>query len=193
MGLHARMQRQSRRDGSVPVRGGRRRGQAAAGLIDAESPRQVRDQLRGDGLFPTAIDAAGGGGGRDARERLRLPPAQVALATRQLATLARSGMPLDQALGAVGEQADDARAGQLFAALRAEVAAGEPLAGALGRWPRTFDDLYRGLVGVGAETGRLGGGARAARRLPRGARGAEAEVHAGADLSGARHRSSRSP
>jgi general secretion pathway protein F len=130
-------------------------GRPRRGLIDADSPRQVRDQLRGEGLFPTAIDAAGGEAGRDVRDRLRLPPAQVALATRQLATLARSGMPLDQALGAVGEQADDARAGQLFAALRTEVAAGEPLAGALGRRPRTFGDLYCGLVGVGAETGRL--------------------------------------
>ena len=133
-------------------------GKPRRGLLDAESPRQARDRLRSEGLFPTAIDAAGGEGAEargDVRERLRLPPAQVALATRQLATLARSGMPLDQALGAVGEQADDARAGALFAALRTEVAAGEPLAGALGRRPRTFGDLYCGLVGVGAETGRL--------------------------------------
>jgi len=131
------------------------RGKTRRGLVDAQTPRQVRDQLRGEGLFPTLIDVAGGEGGGQARERLRLPPLLVALATRQLATLARSGMPLDQALAAVGEQADDARAATLFAALRVEVAAGETLASALGRWPRTFDDLYRGLVAVGAETGRL--------------------------------------
>ena len=131
------------------------RGKTRRGLVDAQTPREVRDQLRGEGLFPTLIDVAGGEGGGQARERLRLPPLLVALATRQLATLARSGMPLDQALAAVGEQADDARAATLFAALRVEVAAGETLASALGRWPRTFDDLYRGLVAVGAETGRL--------------------------------------
>ena len=131
------------------------RGKPRRGRIDAETPRQARDLLRGEGLFPTLIDVAGGGGGGEARERLRLAPLLVALTTRQLATLARSGMPLDQALAAVGEQADDARAAALFAALRVEVAAGETLAGALGRWPRTFDDLYRGLVAVGAETGRL--------------------------------------
>jgi len=130
-------------------------GKTRRGLVDAQTPREVRDQLRGEGLFPTLIDVAGGEGGGEARERLRLPPLLVALATRQLATLARSGMPLDQALAAVGEQADDARAAELFAALRVEVAAGETLASALGRWPRTFDDLYRGLVAVGAETGRL--------------------------------------
>ena len=130
-------------------------GKPRRGLIDAETPRQVRDKLRDDGLFPTLVDAAGSGERADVRDRLRVPPALVALVTRQLATLARSGMPLDQALAAVGEQADDARIGALFTALRTEVAAGEPLAGAMGRWPRTFDDLYRGLVGVGAETGRL--------------------------------------
>jgi general secretion pathway protein F len=130
-------------------------GRPRQGLVDAETPRQARDRLRGDGLFPTRIDAAAVGGPSETRARLRLPPALVALATRQFATLARSGMPLDQALAAVGEQAGEARTAQLFGALRVAVAAGEPLAGALGRWPRTFDELYRGLVGVGAETGRL--------------------------------------
>jgi general secretion pathway protein F len=136
-------------------------GKPRRGLLDAENARQVRDQLRAEGLFPTVIVeaefGAGDGGARPGFtvDRLRLPAAQVALSTRQLATLVRSGMPLDQALSAVAEQADDARAAKLFAAARAQVAAGETLAGALGRWPRTFSDLYRGLVAVAAETGQL--------------------------------------
>jgi general secretion pathway protein F len=133
------------------------RGKARRGLIDAETSRHVRDQLRGLGLFPTAIEAAisadaGTGGTID---RTRLPSALLALTTRLLATLTRSGMPVDQALSAVAEQADDANAAKLFTALRGQVAAGETLAAALARWPRTFSDLYRGLVAVGAETGRL--------------------------------------
>jgi general secretion pathway protein F len=136
-------------------------GKLRRGLVDAETARQVRDRLRADGLFPTTIEADGvrtsGGSGAvaPAVERLRLPSAQVALSTRQLATLVRSGMPLDQALSAVAEQADDPRAAALFASARAQVAAGETLAGALARWPRTFSDLYRGLVAVAAETGNL--------------------------------------
>jgi general secretion pathway protein F len=136
-------------------------GRFKRGLTDAETERQVRDRLRADGLFPTAIEAEGAGsagsdaGSAPAVSRLRLPAAQVALSTRQLATLVRSGMPLDQALAAVAEQADDARAATLFAAAREQVAAGETLAGALARWPRTFSDLYRGLVAVAAETGNL--------------------------------------
>jgi general secretion pathway protein F len=134
-------------------------GRFRRGLADAETERQVRDRLRSDGLFPTAIEVEGAGtSGNSAAaavSRLRLPAAQLALSTRQLAILVRSGMPLDQALSAVAEQADDARAARLFAAARVEVAAGETLAGALARWPRTFSDLYRGLVAVAAETGNL--------------------------------------
>jgi general secretion pathway protein F len=136
-------------------------GKPRRGLVDAESSRSVRDQLRAEGLFPTIIESANsadsgaGPTGSAAVDRLRLPAAQVALSTRQLATLVRSGMPLDQALGAVAEQADDARASRLYAAVRAQVAAGATLAAALAQWPRTFSDLYRGLVAVAAETGQL--------------------------------------
>jgi general secretion pathway protein F len=130
------------------------RGKARAGVLDAETERQVRDRLRGEGLFPTAIEAANSADA-GAVEGTRLPAASLALVTRLLATLTRSGMPLDQALAAVAEQADDPRATKVFTALRAQVAAGEPLAAALSRWPRTFSELYRGLVAVAAETGRL--------------------------------------
>ncbi len=130
------------------------RGKARVGVLDAETERQVRDRLRGDGLFPTAIEAANSADAGTV-ERTRLSATSLALVTRLLATLTRSGMPLDQALAAVAEQADDPRSAKVFAALRAQVAAGEPFAGALSRWPRTFSDLYRGLVAVAAETGRL--------------------------------------
>ena len=106
----------------IPLRGRRRARQAEARIGSTpKRARQVRDRLRAEGLFPTAIDAEGAPtrARRPATlptvERLRLPAAQVALSTRQLATLVRSGMPLDQALSAVAEQADDARAAKLFA------------------------------------------------------------------------------
>ena len=129
-------------------------GKSRQGLIDAETSRQVREQLRGAGLFPIAIEAANVGA-TGAIDRTRLSASSLSLVTRLLATLTRSGMPLDTALSAVAEQLDDVRAANLVTSLRAQVAAGEPLAGALARWPRTFSELYRGLVGVGAETGRL--------------------------------------
>ncbi len=127
-------------------------GRLRHGIADAPSARGMRDQLRSEGLTPTAVADAGIAEGT---EGIRLAPQTTALATRQLATLAQSGMPLDQALGAVAEQADDARAAKLLNGLRAQVSAGESLAAALSRHPRTFSPLYRGLVSAGAETGRL--------------------------------------
>ena len=130
-------------------------GRARRGLLEAANARAVRDQLRDEGLFPTAIEPSSG------RSVLRtaatrLPPALLALTTRQLATLVASGMPIDYALAAVAEQSDHPGAARVLVAIREQVAAGEPLAVALSRFPRTFSELYRGLVAVGAETGKLG-------------------------------------
>jgi general secretion pathway protein F len=128
-------------------------GRVREGLLDAENARAARDRLRADGLTPTAVDAAPER--RSALSRVRLPSAVLALTTRQLASLVQSGMPLDQALAAVGEQADDARAATLCQALRAHVMAGESFGASLSRYPRTFPTLYRGLIAAGTETGRL--------------------------------------
>ena len=128
-------------------------GRLREGLLDAENARAVRDRLRADGLTPTAVDAAPER--RSALSRVRLPSAVLALTTRQLASLVQSGMPLDHALAAVAEQADDARATTLCQALRSHVMAGESFSAALSRYPRTFPTLYRGLIAAGTETGRL--------------------------------------
>ena len=166
-----------------PARAGRR-GDLAPG------PRPAARE----GLFPTAIDAAGGaaaGRPRPWSKRLRLPAAQVALSTRQLATLVRSGMPLDQALAAVGEQADDAAGAPGSTRRRAR------------RWRRARRSPARWRAGRGRFRSSIAGWSPSRRRrgsCPRSwtrladyleARaGAEAAVHAGARLSGAgdRHR-----
>ena len=128
-------------------------GRLRHGLLDADSPRAVRARLRADGLTPTAVDAAPARG--DPLHRTRLPAPALALLTRQLASLVQSGMPLDQALVAVSEQADEARVAKLVDVIRTNVMAGESLPAALSRFPRTFTPLYRGLISAGTETGRL--------------------------------------
>ena len=128
-------------------------GRLRHGLLDADNPRAVRDRLRADGLTPTAVDAAPARG--DPLHRTRLPAPALALLTRQLASLVQSGMPLDQALVAVSEQADEARVAKLVDVIRTNVMAGESLPAALSRFPRTFTPLYRGLISAGTETGRL--------------------------------------
>lgn len=127
-------------------------GRVRQGSLDADNVRAVLDRLRADGLTPTAVDATPD---RDALSRARLPAAALALLTQQLATLVQSGMPLDQSLAAVAEQADDAAVAKLAERLRAHVQAGESLSAAMSRYPRTFSPLYRGLIAAGAETGRL--------------------------------------
>ncbi len=128
-------------------------GRVRQGVLEAASPRAARDHLRAEGLTPTAVAEATARA--DTLQSTRLPAPLVTLTTRQLATLVQSGMPLDHALAAVAEQADDVRAANIVAALRTHVASGEALPTALARYPRTFSPLYRGLVGAGAETGRL--------------------------------------
>ena len=130
-------------------------GRPRRGFLDLASERAVRDSLRSDGLFPTSIEVAEGAADAGV-ERVRLGSAMLSLATRQLATLVESGMPLDQALTAVAQQSDQQAVSNTLLAIRDQVAAGEPLGGAMSRFPRTFSELYRGLVGVGAETGQLG-------------------------------------
>ena len=129
-------------------------GRPRRGMMDAASARAARDVLRGDGLFPTAVEPAGAFAAGIGSARLG--PRILALITRQLATLVASGMPLDQALQAVAEQADHPGAVRVLAAVREQVAAGESAAAALSRFPRSFSQLYCGLVAVGAESGQLG-------------------------------------
>jgi general secretion pathway protein F len=130
-------------------------GRPRRGLLEATSARAARDTLRSDGLFPTVVEGARGAAGR--ADSTQLAAGILALTTRQLATLVASGMPLDQALAAVAEQADHPGAVRVLVAIREQVGAGESLAGALSRFPRTYSELYRGLVAVGAESGQLGG------------------------------------
>lgn len=131
-------------------------GRSRRGFVDAASSRAARDALRGDGLFPTAIETSASAIATRT-ESTRLSTMQLALTTRQMATLVASAMPLDQALTALAEQTDHPGTARLLEAIRDQVASGEPLAAAMSRFPRTFSDLYRGLVAVGAETGQLGG------------------------------------
>jgi general secretion pathway protein F len=128
------------------------RGRLTRGSLEAESARGARDRLRSQGLTPTAVAESSG---FDVLGATRLSAVEVTMLTRQWATLTQSGMPIDQALSAVAEQADSARVRKLVTALRGHVEAGEPLPGALARFPRTFSPLYRGLVAAGADSGRL--------------------------------------
>ncbi|MGY8526589.1 type II secretion system inner membrane protein GspF [Paracidovorax citrulli] len=136
-------------------------GKTDRGVIDADSPKQARAQLRTRGLTPLIVDAIGSAaevarGGRAGAFGRRLSSQELALITRQLASLIVAGLPLDEALGALADQAERAHAHELLAAVRAEVMGGSSLSVALLQHPRDFPEIYRALVSAGEQSGHLG-------------------------------------
>lgn len=135
-------------------------GKSTTGLLDAETAKAARSQLRGQSLVPLAVTLVASAGTQS--EGLRITrrvfnTTGLAVWTRQLAGLVSAGLPLERALTALSEEADDPRQRELVAHLRSEVNGGSPFARALGSAPREFDEVYRGVVAAGEQSGALGG------------------------------------
>jgi general secretion pathway protein F len=130
-------------------------GRTIQGVVDADTSRQARAQLRSQGLFALEVALAGAGGGLAAAPAARLRPSALTLLTRQWATLLEAGIPVERALAALMEQNEDARTRRLLAAVRDELLAGHPLHRALARFPETFGSLYCALVAAGEQSGQL--------------------------------------
>lgn len=133
-------------------------GRTRTGVAQGDSGRQVRAWLREQGLTPLAVEAVRETGRGDFRLggwRRRLSGTELALMTRQLATLVSAGLPLEEALATCAEQIERPAARRVLAALRARVMEGHSLSSALGEFPGTFPELYRATVGAGEQSGRL--------------------------------------
>ena len=135
-------------------------GKSTTGLLDAENAKAARAQLRAQALVPLEVTQVATAGTRG--EGLRFTrrvfnPTGLAVWTRQLAGLVGAGLPLERALTALSEEAEDPRQRELVAHLRSEVNSGAPFARALGSAPREFDEVYRGVVAAGEQSGALGG------------------------------------
>ena len=134
-------------------------GKAATGLLDADNARAARAQLRARSLVPLAVVQVAVAGTQSPGlhfNRKVFGTTGLAVWTRQLAGLVSSGLPLERALTALADEAEDARQRELLAHLRSEVNAGSPFARALASAPREFDDVYRGVVAAGEQSGALG-------------------------------------
>ena len=137
-------------------------GTASKGIVHADSPRAARADLRARGLVPLAIDVLTGqidaaGKVRARRFGDKLSTVELALFTRQLASLLEANLPLEQAFSALMEQAERVYMRDLIAAIRAEVMGGVSLSDALAQHPRDFADIYRALVASGEQIGQLAG------------------------------------
>jgi general secretion pathway protein F len=134
-------------------------GKSTTGLLEADNARAARSQLRAQALVPLAVSQVASAGTAKAGLRLSgrvFNSTGLAVWTRQLAGLVGSGLPLERALTALSDEAEDKEQRELVAHLRSEVNAGAPFARALSSAPREFDDVYRGVVGAGEQSGALG-------------------------------------
>jgi general secretion pathway protein F len=134
-------------------------GKSTNGLLEADNARAARSQLRAQSLVPLAVSQVASAGTAKAGLSLGgrvFNSTGLAVWTRQLAGLVGSGLPLERALTALSDEAEDPKQRELVAHLRSEVNSGAPFAQALASAPREFDDVYRGVVGAGEQSGALG-------------------------------------
>ncbi|MEY2656211.1 MAG: hypothetical protein RLZZ524_3239 [Pseudomonadota bacterium] len=137
-------------------------GKTQTGLLDGDNAKAVRSMLRARGLVPMDVQPVAGKEGSGAQGGAALGGKRVftsttlSIWTRQLAGLVAAGLPLERALTALADEAEEPRQAELLAHLRAEVNAGSTFARALATAPREFDDIYRAVVSAGEQTGQLG-------------------------------------
>ncbi len=133
-------------------------GRETRGVIEGDTPRQVRQLLRERRLLPlTVTEVAEKEATRQQSFTLRrsMGPADLAIVTRQLATLVQSALPLEEALLAVAEQTEAARIKSILLGVRSKVMEGHTLADGLGDFPKAFPELYRATVAAGEQSGHL--------------------------------------
>lgn len=134
-------------------------GRERKGVIEGDSPRQVRALLREKQLLPLEVTAAAQVESKRERRGLSLSrgtsSGDLALLTRQLATLCRAGLPLEEALLAVSQQTEKQRVQSILLGVRSKVVEGHTLADGLGDFPRVFPEIYRATVAAGEQSGHL--------------------------------------
>lgn len=138
-------------------------GKVVKGLLEGDSERQVRSQLRSRQLKPVEVSESVEKSPRSRSKegvgrffKPRISQSELSLITRQLATLVQSSMPLDEALAATAQQAKKSRTKSLMLQVRGRVLEGHTLAYALGDFPQIFNEMYCAMVKAGEHAGFLG-------------------------------------
>jgi general secretion pathway protein F len=141
-------------------------GATRQGVMEAESLKSARSQLRSQSLVPLAVEVIAAGTAdapsnlpwwqRPVGQSRAFNTSQRAVWTRQLAGLVSSGLPIERALSALSEESEHDKQRQLMAAIRAEVNSGSSLGRALGLHPGEFPAIDRAVIAAGEESGHLG-------------------------------------
>jgi general secretion pathway protein F len=136
-------------------------GRERRGLLEGDTARQVRQLLRDQQLLPVSVTEIEQNEARRGRIglsfRRSISTTDLSLLTRQLATLCRSGLPLEEALLAVSQQTEKPRVAAIVSGVRSRVLEGRTLADGLGAFPQVFPEIYRATVAAGEQAGRLDG------------------------------------
>lgn len=133
-------------------KGVNKRGDQVSGEIRAQSVNEAKALLRNQGVIPSGVKKKpkpllnlGGG----------ITPMDIAVITRQIATMLTAGVPLVQSFEMIGKGHEKEKMRELIAGIKNELAAGRPLAECLRQHPRYFDALYCDLIGAGEQSGSL--------------------------------------
>ncbi len=133
-------------------------GKESKGLIEGDTPKHVRQILRDRHLLPVQVTEVAQKEAKRQRSfslRSGVSSGELAMLTRQLASLSQSGLPLEEALLAVAQQNDQPRTKSILLGVRSRVMEGHTLADGLGEFPQAFPELYRATVAAGEQSGHL--------------------------------------
>ena len=134
-------------------------GQMRRGVLEADTARTARSQLRAQDLVPLKVEPVqrtSSGLNTVIWESKVFGSTALAVWTRQLSGLVNAGLPLERALSALSDEAETPRQRDLVSALRTEVNAGAPFAKALSQHPREFSPIFTAVIGAGEQSGHLG-------------------------------------
>ena len=135
-------------------------GRTVKGVMDGDAERHVRAALRDKGLTPLRVEpiqtrGAVTQGERGTVLRRRLSSSELALLTRQFATLVGAGLTIEECLNVIVEQAESARTRAIVAGVRGHLLEGQSLNRSLSAFPDAFPDIYRAMVDAGEQSGKL--------------------------------------
>ena len=134
------------------------KGKESKGLLEGDTAKHVRQILRERHLLPISVnEVAKKESRRQGKMSIRrgMSASELALLTRQLATLAQSGLPLEESLLAVSQQNENPRTQSILMGVRSRVMEGHSLADGLADFPQAFPELYRATVSAGEQSGHL--------------------------------------
>lgn len=134
------------------------KGKEETGILDGDNARQVRQLLRDSSLTPLEVTQVEKSEGKDKQKIQRagrVKAGELALLTRQLATLVQSGAPLEEALATTAKQTEKRNIRHILSAVRSRVVEGYSLADGLKAYPTVFPDMFRATVAAGEQSGHL--------------------------------------